>query len=234
VDGPGESTPHGRETGSPLTAGVWLRPIGSPLPLGFGALVAASLIAAGFDLGWVAQAEKAQVGTLLIAFAFPLQLAASVLAFLARDGASGAAVGIQAGGWLGIGLIDVSSPPAATSHALGLLLLAAAAVLALCAPSIALSKLVPALVVGLTALRFATAGIYELSRSGTWQDVAGAAGLAVVAVAAYAVLALVLEDGEGATVLPLGRVRRGARALDAPPSEQVEPAFHEPGVREVL
>jgi succinate-acetate transporter protein len=234
VDPAGQGSSHLRDNGSALAARIWLRPLGSPAPLGFAALAGVSLVAAGFDFGWVAQADKGQVGTLLIAFAFPLQLVASILAFLARDGATGTAFGIQAASWLAIGLIYVSSPPGSTSPALGLLLVAAGGALALGAASVALTKIVPALVVGLTGIRFATAGIYELSSAGTWKHVAGAAGLAVVAVAAYGVLALVLEDGEGTTVLPLGRVRRGALALRGSPADQVEPALHEPGVRGVL
>jgi succinate-acetate transporter protein len=81
---------------------------------------------------------------------------------------------------------------------------------------------VPAAVLTAAALRFATTGIYELTASAGWRDVAGLVGLVPCAIALYAALALALEDARGETVLPLGR-RHSARG-----------AMPEAGVREQL
>jgi hypothetical protein len=65
------------------TARVMLRPIGNPLPLGFLALAAGTLLVAGLQLGWLAPSEGHDVALILIAFVAPLQLLASVFGYLA-------------------------------------------------------------------------------------------------------------------------------------------------------
>jgi succinate-acetate transporter protein len=184
---------------------VYLRPIGSPVALGLSGLLAASLVVSGLELGWIAAADRHQVAIVLVAFAFPLQLVASLLAFAARDGAVGTALGVLAGTWLTIGLDWLASPPAVTSDTLGLFLLATAGLLAAAAAAAATGKLLPGLVFATAALRFALVGVYDLSRVLAWQHVAGVVGLVVVALAGYAMLAAVLEDARGRDVLPLGR-----------------------------
>jgi hypothetical protein len=84
---------------------VVLRPIGSPLALGFVALAAATFVASGLQLGWVEPGEGRNVALILVAFVAPLQLPASVLGFLARDSLAGTAMGVLSGTWLAVGLI---------------------------------------------------------------------------------------------------------------------------------
>jgi uncharacterized protein len=186
-------------------ATVFLRPLGSPVSLGLAGLVAASLVASGIELGWVVPGERALVGIVFVAFSFPLQGLASVLAFIARDAGVGTAMGILAGTWLATGLVYIVTPPGSTTDALGLLLLASGGLLAAAAAGAAGGKLVPAAVFGVEALRFAVIGVYELSAVSFWQDLGGIVGLVVVALAGYAMLAAVLEASRGRTVLPLGR-----------------------------
>src|SRR3954470_11479251 len=189
--------------GIPTT--VFLRPIGSPVALGLSGLVAASLVLSGLELGWIAGNQRGGAGLILVAFAFPLQFAAAMLAFVARDGAVGAAMGILAGTWVSTGLTYLSSAPGSRGGALGLLLLASCTVLALAAVAAATGKLAPALVFGLSALRLALSAVYQLGGSEFWQDVAGVVGLIVVVLAAYTMAAAALEDACGTTRLPLGR-----------------------------
>jgi len=49
------------------------------MALGLAGLLGASLVASGMDLGWIARSEQAKVGLVLLGFAVPLQLVASVL-----------------------------------------------------------------------------------------------------------------------------------------------------------
>ncbi len=63
-------------------ARIMLRPVGSPLPLGFTALGAASLVLTGLQLAWLPQDESHQVAIVVLAFAVPLELLASVFGFL--------------------------------------------------------------------------------------------------------------------------------------------------------
>lgn len=171
---------------------IFLRPMGSPLTIGLSGLAIASLVQSGFDLGWVAKSQASQVGVILIAVPFVLQLIASVFSYLVRDGAAGACTGVLSTTWLAMGLLHVVSP-GQTSDALGLLLLAAAGVLSLSALALTVGKPLPAAVFGLAAVRFALAGIYELSGNSTWQDVAGVVGLVVCGLAALGVLTFELQ-----------------------------------------
>jgi len=184
---------------------VALRPIGSPVALGLAGLVTASLVSSGLELGWIGVDERPQVALVLLALPFPVQFVASLLAFAARDGAVGTAMGVLSGAWLGTALVWLSTPARSTSGALGLLLLAVAGLLAASAAAAASGKLVPAGVFLLAALRFALSGIHQLSGSSVWENVTGVVGLAVLALAGYTMIAAVLEDARDRTVLPLGR-----------------------------
>ena len=103
--GEGASSP--RE--SRPAARIFLRPIGSPVALGLAGLCGASLVSSGLELGWIGHSESSRVALILLAFPFPLQLVASVLGFLARDGAVGTALGVLAGTWLSDALVLLSA-----------------------------------------------------------------------------------------------------------------------------
>ncbi|HEV2770109.1 MAG TPA: GPR1/FUN34/YaaH family transporter [Solirubrobacteraceae bacterium] len=213
---------------------VFLRPIGSPMGLGFVGLATATFVLAGLQLGWVSADERTLVGAVIIAFAVPLQLIAGVLCFLSRDGTAGTGVGTLAGSWLSVGVVLILSRPGTVSGALGLVLLASGTALILLAGLAGLSKLVPALVLLLAGTRFALDGIYQLGAGAGWQDASAAVGLALAAAALYAAWAMELEDARGETVAPLGRRGVGRRSLQGPVSDQVEGIEHEPGVRKTL
>jgi uncharacterized protein len=195
---------------------VVLRPIANPLPLGFLALAGATLLVSALQLGWIEPSQGKDVALVLVAFVFPLQLVTSVFGYLGRDVVAGTGMGILAGTWLSVGLITLTSPAGATSDALGLFLLLAG--LAMLVPAIAAAsgKLVAVAVLGTTALRFACTGMYELTASKTWEDVAGVVGLVLCAVAVYAALAIALEEARRRTVLPTGRRGAGLDVADEP------------------
>jgi succinate-acetate transporter protein len=210
---------------------VVLRPTATPLPLGFLALAGATVLVAGLQLGWLAPAQGADVALVLIAFVAPLQLVACVFGLLDRDVAAGTGMGVLAGTWLAVGLVLRSSPPGATSDALGLFLLVAGAAMLIPGAAAATGKLVAAAVLGTTAVRFALTGVAQLTGSDAWADVAGITGLALGALALYAALALALEDARRTTTLPVGRRGSGKAALDGDLHDQVARAAREPGVR---
>lgn len=155
---------------------VVLRPIGNPLPLGFLALAGGTLVLSGLQLGWLQETEGHQVAVIIVAFVVPLQLLASVFGYLARDVVAGTAMGVLAGTWLSIGLVTLTGKPGATSDPLGLLLLLAAVAMTVPVSAAAAGKLVPALVLATTALRFATTGLFQITAATTWKEVAGIAG----------------------------------------------------------
>src|SRR5579884_3962790 len=116
-------------------------------------LTVASLVESGLQLHWVAAGQAKQVGFILIAVPFVLQLIACVFAFLARDGAAGAVLGVLGTSWGAIGVVHVASKPGARSGALGLLLLISAAVIILSGAAVLQAKPLPALVFTIAALR---------------------------------------------------------------------------------
>src|SRR4051812_11300445 len=105
---------------------IMLRPLANPLPLGFLALGAGTLVVAGLQLEWVSLTEGRSVALILLAFVFPLQLLASVLGFLARDVVAGDRRAPRPGRWVVVRPVAVGRPPAPPSRARGRLLPCAA------------------------------------------------------------------------------------------------------------
>jgi uncharacterized protein len=219
----------------PEATRIMLRPIGNPLPLGFLALAGGTLLLSGLQLGWLAPEQGHDVALILIAFVFPLQLLASVFGYLARDVVAGTGMGLLSGTWLSIALVTITADkPGATSDALGMFLLLAGLAMLVPATAAATGKLVPAAVLFTTAARFGLTGLYQLTASGVWEDVAGVTGLLLCAVAVYAALALALEDARRQTVLPVGRRGSGRESVGGDLDRQLIGIEHEAGVREQL
>lgn len=215
-----------------LAARVFLRPIGVPLPLGMAGLAIASFIDSGLELQWIKHSQALEVGLILVAVPFTLQLIACVFSYLARDAAMGATLGVLATTWLGLGLIHIARPDSRISGAMGLLLLIAGACIALSALAVGQAKPLPALVVLVAALRFELSGIYQLTATNSWQHAAGIVGLVTTGLAAYCLLAFELEGQSHEPVLPTFRRGRGAFALNRNARAQIEQVEHEPGVRQ--
>ncbi len=92
----------------------------------------------------------------------------------------------------------------------------------------------PVSVLGTTSIRFAVTGIYQLSDSSGWKHAAGIVGLALLAIALYAALALAIEDARGATVLPVGRRGAGEDAVSGGMESQIAGIEHAAGIRRQL
>lgn len=215
----------------PSVARIFLRPVGSPLTIGMSGLAIASLVQSGLDLHWIANDQTRSVGLILVSVPFLLQTIACVFSYLARDGATGATVGVLSGSWLAEGLVHLASVPGSRSGALGLMLLASGATIMLSGVAVGSTKPLPGAVFAIAALRFIVAGIYELGGAGSWQDAGGLIGLCVVALASYCVLAFELEGQQHYPVLPTFR-RGKAKATPHDVAEQVDGVVNEPGVRQ--
>ena len=213
---------------------IVLRPIGNPLPLGFLGLAAGTLLVSGLQLGWLQEEEGREVALILIAFVAPLQLVSCVFGYLGRDVVAGTAMGVLAGTWLSIGLVRLTGQPGATSDPLGMLLLLASVAMLLPAAGAATGKLVPALVLTTTSVRFALTGLAEITAASGLKDAAGIVGLVLCVLAVYAAAAMLLEDARGRTLLPLGRHGDGAAAMQQALPDQLRGLEHEAGVRTQL
>jgi hypothetical protein len=211
---------------------IFLRPIGSPLTIGMSGLAIASLVQSGIDLKWVPSSEALQAGLILIAVPFGLQLLSSIFSYFARDGAAGAATGVLATVWLSLGVSHATAGTAGTVSVLGLLLVAAAGLLALSSIAVSLGKPLPGVVLLIAALRFGLAGVYQLSAVSVWHEIAGIVGLVACAGAAYCVLAFELEGQQRRAVLPTLRRGRAELAMSSAGGGQMDGVAREAGVRE--
>lgn len=199
-----DDAPSGRRASS-AGGQVFLRPLGTPLPLGFLGLTGGTFSVAGLELGWVAPVEGGHVGWVLLAFSVPLQFLTSVLAFLARDPVIGTGMGVLAGTWLATGFTLLTSLPGATSDALALLLLASAASLLVPIVSAGAGKLTASAVLSVACVRFAVTGVYELTGLSGWKTAAGWCGVVLAVVAVCAALAFESEAARGRPLLPTFR-----------------------------
>lgn len=215
------------------TTRVVLRPIGSPLPLGFLGLFVATLSFSSVQLGWIPQSQGSTVALAALGLTVPVQLLASVFGFLARDPVAGTGMGILAGTWAAVGLATLTSPAGATSPGLGMVLVASG--LAMLVPAVGgREKVVAATVMGLSALRFLVTGVAELSAAPAWMTVAGWTGVLLAAISLYAALAFELEGTDKHDVLPLWRRGAAASAVQQDEADQRADVAREPGVRTQL
>jgi uncharacterized protein len=214
-------------------AQVVLRPIGTPLPLGFLGLFVATTAFSALQLAWLPAAQGSTVALAVLGLTVPVQLVACVFGFLARDPVAGTGMGVLAGTWAAAALATLTSPPGANSPGLGVVLLGSGA--AMLVPAVAArAKLVPATVMLTSAVRYAVTGVAEISGSTAWLTAAGVTGLVLGALSLYAALALELESTEGRAVLPLLRRGSARLATHGTAEEQLEGVEQEPGVRRQL
>jgi uncharacterized protein len=215
---------------------IFLRPIANPFALGFTGLAVATILVSGVELGWIAGSDRAQTAILIIAFAPPIQLVACVFGFLARDAVAATALGVQSVSWLAVGLSLLLAKPASHghSHELALLLFISGATMLGSASNAAQTKLVPALVVGLTGVRYILTGVYKIGNGAGWMHAAAWIGVALSAAAIYAVLSLETEDVRHHTGLPTLRRGKGKQVLEPHLAAQVEQVAAEAGVRSRL
>lgn len=212
---------------------IMLRPIANPLPVGLLALLIATVSVSALQLGWIPAGQSVPVGRIVVALALVVQLPGAAFGFFARDPAAGTGMAVLGGTWLAIGLTLSLSPPDSTSAGLGVALLAAS--VALLVPiAAAIAKPVTAIVLSISAVRFALTGVVQLGAPPVWETVAGTVGILLGIVALYAAMAFELEDVHHRTVLPLGRTGPAHKAIESGIDEQLRGVEHEAGVRQQL
>jgi uncharacterized protein len=209
---------------------IMLRPLASPLPLGFFAFAIGSFVFTSFELGWVPQTQGRQVALVMLVFVAPLELIASILAFWARDPGGATALGLFGMTWGVLGIISLTSTAPRSPVAGVFLVCMSAVILAFGATSLFTKPVLS--VVGLVACgRFLLTGIYEIHSGEGWRHASGWVGVPLAASAFYLALALMIEDAQHRTVLPL--LRRGAArmAVESHLGDQTSAIEREAGVR---
>lgn len=213
---------------------IVLRPLASPLPLAFFAFGVGSLLLSCQQLGLIPASEAEHLAIVFGTFVFPLQFVSALFAFLSRETLGATVLGLISLSWLASSLILYTSPPDATSSTLGFLNLALAMILLLLGTVGILGKPLLAAVILLAAARFSTNGLYELTSTGTLQNVSGILGFLIFGVSLYGGLALGLEDVQHRTVLPFGRRGEAREAIEGDLAQQIGPLEQEAGVRKQL
>jgi uncharacterized protein len=213
---------------------IVLRPIGSPLPLGFVALGAGSITLSGLQIGWLPTIDSHEVALVLLVFVAPLQILSSVFGFLARDSVGGTGMGMLAGSWSVIGTIMITTSPGSTTRVLGLVLFFVSASLLVPIVAASLGKVLAAFVMFGAAVRFGLAGANEITGALGWKHVSGWWGFGLALLALYAAFAFEIEDTRRHTVLPTGRHDAGLAAMNGTLQDNLNRVVHEAGVREQL
>jgi uncharacterized protein len=213
---------------------VFVRPLGSPLVLGFFAFAIGMFMLGVQSLGWVRGSEYDTVGFVLIAFVFPLELLASIVAFLTRDTLAATVLGLFSTSWLLLGIFLATSPPHELNHAAGFYLFVfSSTTLALAVVAIA-GKPLFALLLTLSTARAVLAGIHEFAGDQTLNGASGVVALVLCAIAVYGGLALLFEDVLQESRLPVFRRGAARSAMEGNLSEQLRRLEGEAGVRQQL
>ncbi|MDX6474814.1 MAG: uncharacterized protein QOH95_325 [Gaiellaceae bacterium] len=213
---------------------VVVRPYGSAIPLGFFAFGIGMFLYAALDAPWVAATQGRSVGLLLAGFVAPLELVATVFAFLARDTVAAATLGLFAGSWFVGGLTTMQAKPGELDPAVGYFLIAFTIVVVLLGATAVLGKPFIAVLLVVSAARALLSAVYELGGGARWNHIGGWLALGIFCVAMYGGIAFLLEDALGRTVLPLGRTGGSREAMEGGLSDQLRGLEDEAGVRHTL
>lgn len=213
---------------------IFLRPIATPLPLGFLGLLFATMLVSGAQLGWVPASQIRYLAIAILVFTVPVQFIACAYGFLARDLVAGTGMGLLAGSWGSIALVLLLTPGGPRSVGLAWILVLAGITMTVPAVAAGNAKLLAAAVNLTTALRFWITAVYEWGAPHAWETAAGAVGVGLGALALYAALAFEVEDQRRATLLPTFRTGSGEEAMTADLAGQVDRAHNEAGVRKQL
>nr|WP_328911579.1 GPR1/FUN34/YaaH family transporter [Streptomyces sp. NBC_00234] len=210
---------------------IVLRPIASPMPLGFFTVSIASVMTGCLQLG-LFETEARKAVALCVLPAFALQFLVSILAFGARDVIAATLMGTFAGSWLAYALVMFSGVPEGLP-VLGVFNLAFLCFGALMA-SVTRSKRALWLVLVVSLPRWAATGLSGLTGAEWLTHTSGALGLLVALVAMYAAFALMLEDMRSEEVLPIGRSGPAQTAVEGDLAVQLRNLERHAGVRRTL
>lgn len=218
----------------PSNVRITVRPIGTPLPLGFFSFGLGNLLVVAWQMHWIPLAETRTMGLVLLGFAAPFQSFTGILGFLARDAAAGTSMFVFASSWIVTGLAMVATGNAQHVHVLAWYESGAAVVSLLLAVDAALSKPFLSTLLVLAAIRFGASAAFQFGAPHALSFIASAAGAVLVAFAFYGGVALLLEDMRHKPVLPVFRRGQARMAMTEGVDAQLANLAHEPGVREEL
>jgi succinate-acetate transporter protein len=210
---------------------IVLRPIGSPLPLGFFTVAINNVLVSALQWGILPTADQRAVA-LIVFPAFVVQVIVGIFALGARDSIAETLMLSFATTWLVDTLVFYFDPPGAAA-ALGVFYVVFAVFVALMLAS-ALLKRALAAVLAVAVPRFLIAGIAELTGSQVLAQAAAVLGFLLGAVSLYTAFALLMEDSRGREVLPVGRLGAARQATHGSLADELRDIERQPGVRRTL
>ncbi|MFB7513206.1 GPR1/FUN34/YaaH family transporter [Streptomyces sp. NPDC056144] len=210
---------------------ITLRPIASPMPLGFFTIAIASVMTGCLQLGILGEEARTAVAFTVLP-AFVLQLLVSYLAFGARDVIAATLMAVFAGSWLPYALVML------TGAADGLKVLGVFNLALLCFGALMTAVTGPKralwLVLAVSLPRWAATGLAGVTGAEWLTRTAGVLGLVVAVVAMYTAFALMLEDMRSEQVLPIGRSGPAHLAVEGDLAVQLRNLERQAGVRRTL
>lgn len=210
---------------------IVLRPIGSPLPLGFFTVAIDSVLVSVLQWGVLPVADRRAVA-LIVFPAFSVQAITGVFALGARDSIAGTLMLSFATTWLVNALVFYVHPPGATA-ALGVFYVVFAVFISFMLVSALLKRAIVA-VLAVAAPRFLIAGLAELTGNQVLAQAGAVLGFLLAAVALYTAFALLMEDSRGREVLPVGRLGAAREATHGTLAVELRGIERQPGVRRTL
>jgi len=210
---------------------IVLRPIGSPLPLGFFTVAINNVLVSVLQWGSLPAADQRAVA-LIVFPAFIVQAVVGVLALGARDSIAGTLMLSFATTWLADALVFYVNPPGA-AVALGIFYIVCAVLIAFMLASTLLKRALAA-VLAVAMPRYLISGIAELTGSRVLAQVGAVLGFLLATVAMYTAFALLLEDSRGREVLPIGRLGAARQATHGSLAVELRDIERQAGVRRTL
>jgi succinate-acetate transporter protein len=210
---------------------IVLRPIGSPLPLGFFTVAIDNVLVSTLQWGLVPAIDRRAVA-LIVFPAFIVQAIAGLFALGARDSIAGTLMLSFATTWLIDALVFYVYPPGAAA-ALGVFYVVFAVFISFMLASALLKRAIVA-VLAVAAPRFLISGVADISGNQPLAKAGAVLGFLLAAVALYTAFALLLEDSRGREVLPIGRFGAARQATHGTLADELRGIERQPGVRRTL
>jgi uncharacterized protein len=225
------SDPAAIDPGVGAMTRIVLRPIGSPLPLGYFTVAIDNVLVSALQWGLLPVADRRAVA-LIVFPAFIVQAIAGVFALGARDSIAATLMLSFATTWLVDALVLYLYPPGAGA-ALGMFYVVFAVFLGFMLAS-ALLKRALAAVLAVAVPRFLIAGIGEITSNQALTQAGAVLGFLLAAVAMYTAFALLMEDSRDREVLPIGRLGAARQATHGDLAVELRGIERQAGVRRTL
>ncbi len=213
---------------------IVLRPIGSPLPLGFFAFGTGSALLTALEAHLIPTSEARPLAFVMLGLVAPLELLPSVLAFLSRDTAAATLLGIFGCLWVVSGLGFLTAGAESRTATMGVLYAVLALALAISGVVALAGKPFFSAILFLATVRLGLLAADQLGAPHGLMPVSAAVGGLLTALAYYGAAALLVEDVRHRSVLPMFRRGAAQRSFEGGLEQQVADVHREAGVREQL